>query len=182
MTAPDVSTESLAGGTRLRCSADAGSAEEAIVGDVLELVELGSPGDTRLRLEQGRIVITRFVAGDDRDRLRDAEAAMASLAGDVVGMVSSMAATNAAASAAPPSFAPPPAVVTELSTRYWTVGAPQSGWVAPDPSTAPVATLAVGEWLDVLERIGDWARVRSESGHTVYIDARSLVPAGGATS
>lgn len=50
-----------------------------------------------------------------------------------------------------------------------------AAWAAPDPTQAPVVTLAERLELAVDERAGDWARVRAVNGWTGWVDGRLLV-------
>jgi len=76
------------------------------------------------------------------------------------------------AAAPAPIPAPPPA---------WTAThlAPDEGlpaWAAPDPSQAPIVTLAGRLELVIAERAGDWARVTAVNGWTGWVDGRRLLP------
>jgi protease PrsW len=71
-----------------------------------------------------------------------------------------------------PTPAPPPVwAPTHL--------APDEGlpaWATPDPSQAPIVSLAGRLELVIAERAGDWARVTAVNGWTGWVDARRLVP------
>lgn len=72
---------------------------------------------------------------------------------------------------APPAPAPP--ALAWIPTH----GVPEGGmpaWAAPDPSRAPIVTLAARLDLVVAERAGDWARVVAVNGWTGWVDARRL--------
>ncbi len=179
----EVEIEAVDGGAHLRVTIPCqDSAPAAVLAELLAAFELSSPGDTNLRATSGGVTVSRFAAGSDLGRRHEAAAELAKLAASVaeaVGGVSKAgSAHDAVGQVPPPAFAPAPPEVAQLTTRYWTVVAPQPGWAAPDPATDPAATLLPGVWLDLLERLGDWARVRSEAGDTVYTDGRTLVVAG----
>lgn len=48
-------------------------------------------------------------------------------------------------------------------------------WEVPDPDHAPVAKIAGGQQVVVLERRGAWARVELGNGWTAWLDARKLL-------
>jgi hypothetical protein len=59
---------------------------------------------------------------------------------------------------------------------------PENGvpaWPTPDGSGPPAATLDATLDLTVVERLGDWERVRAVNGWTGWVDARLLVPIEG---
>ncbi|HYU57786.1 MAG TPA: hypothetical protein VEO00_07035 [Actinomycetota bacterium] len=75
-----------------------------------------------------------------------------------------------ASAAAPATAAAPPWVATHV--------VPATGiatYLAPDPN-AVGPTLQPGVELQVLERLGDWARVMGSNGWTGWVDARWLAP------
>ena len=47
-------------------------------------------------------------------------------------------------------------------------------WAEPDPSAAPVATLAAGVELRVVGESGAWARVVAANGWEGWVDGRPL--------
>jgi SH3-like domain-containing protein len=49
-------------------------------------------------------------------------------------------------------------------------------WAVPDGSTSVIAELAAGLPLVVVERRGDWARVRASNGWEGWVDAARLGP------
>lgn len=51
-------------------------------------------------------------------------------------------------------------------------------WTRPDPSEPPVATLDPGLPLQVVETLGEWARIVASNGWSAWVDARRLVPGG----
>lgn len=55
-----------------------------------------------------------------------------------------------------------------------------AAWAAPDPTQAPIVSLAERLELAVDGRAGDWARVRAVNGWTGWVDARLLVTRPGA--
>jgi SH3-like domain-containing protein len=65
------------------------------------------------------------------------------------------------------------------TTTPWTpthdVITPLQARTAPDPTLAPVATLAPGVQLRLLERLGDWGHVEGSNGWRGWVDARQLV-------
>ena len=82
--------------------------------------------------------------------------------------------------AAQPAAAPAP-VLTPAPPPVWapTHLAPDEGlpaWATPDPSQAPIVSLAGRLELVIAERAGDWARVTAVNGWTGWVDARRLVP------
>jgi hypothetical protein len=79
----------------------------------------------------------------------------------------------AAQVAAPAAGAPPGWTPTHV--------APPAGlaaWDEPDPSRAPMVTLAGGVQLSVAEERGAWARVVGSNGWTGWVDGRLLVKLG----
>ena len=55
---------------------------------------------------------------------------------------------------------------------------PENGlraWATPDPTGPVISTLEPRAELVVMERSGDWAHVRAESGWTAWVDGRLLV-------
>lgn len=50
-------------------------------------------------------------------------------------------------------------------------------WAEPNATLPPIADLAGGIELRLLERLGDWAGVEASNGWTGWVDARLLVPA-----
>jgi hypothetical protein len=48
-------------------------------------------------------------------------------------------------------------------------------WANPDPSQTATVTLAGGIRLSLIERRGEWANVRAETGWTGWVDARRLL-------
>jgi RsiW-degrading membrane proteinase PrsW (M82 family) len=86
----------------------------------------------------------------------------------------------AQAQVAQPAVAPGPAP-TPAPPPVWTPThlAPDEGlpaWATPDPSQAPIVSLAGRLELVIAERAGDWARVTAVNGWTGWVDARRLVP------
>lgn len=51
-----------------------------------------------------------------------------------------------------------------------------TAWAEPDPSGASIATLAEGLDVEVVEHLGEWARVRCDNGWTGWVGAAGLVP------
>ncbi len=82
----------------------------------------------------------------------------------------SQAAQVAAAQPPPPPPAPPAWRPTHLVP-----GEGMAAWAAPDPTRAPMVTLAGRLELVVVERAGDWARVAAVNGWTGWVDGRRLV-------
>lgn len=85
-------------------------------------------------------------------------------------------AAPAAPTAADPSVvaaAPPIAEAWVPSHRV--AGASQTAWAVPDPRYPPMATLAGGVDLRLVEQTGEWARVVASNGWTGWVDARLLV-------
>lgn len=174
-----IRTEQAPGGVLITVNIPTDAASH--VGRALEQLELGAPGDTSVRVEGDAVVVSRFVAGEDRTRRHDAEAGVQKLASQIAALLGAADDVDRAVrdlgALPPPTFAGTPYEVGAISDRYWTVPSSQSAWATPDPATEPVAVLQPGAWLDLLTRTGDWARVRSEHGDVVFTDARTLVPA-----
>jgi SH3 domain-containing protein len=95
-----------------------------------------------------------------REAMERAEKTLAEL--EARPAVADLVARQAAASAAAASTF----VVAEGGTPAWS---------APDPSGAPVATLAAGTELEVRERRGDWANVAASNGWSGWVDGRRLL-------
>jgi SH3-like domain-containing protein len=55
-----------------------------------------------------------------------------------------------------------------------------NAWPRPDPQLAPIARLAERVQLAINETRGAWARVTGSNGWTGWVDARRLLPMGGA--
>lgn len=53
-----------------------------------------------------------------------------------------------------------------------------AAWARPDPSEPPVATLDPGLPLQVVETLGDWARIVASNGWSAWVDAGRLVAGG----
>jgi hypothetical protein len=51
-------------------------------------------------------------------------------------------------------------------------------WAGPDPSQPPIAQLAPGVQLMLLEQQGAWARVMGSNGWLGWVDGRLLMRAG----
>jgi hypothetical protein len=69
--------------------------------------------------------------------------------------------------------APPPAAGWRPTHRVPATG--QQSWDQPDPSR-PVTILAAGLELQVVQQVGDWARVVASNGWAGWVDARLLQP------
>jgi protease PrsW len=76
------------------------------------------------------------------------------------------------AAAPPPPPPPPPAW---LPTHLVPVEG-MAAWAAPDPTRAPMVSLAGRLELVVVERAGDWAHVAAVNGWNGWVDSRRLVP------
>lgn len=91
------------------------------------------------------------------------------------------AAAPTAAPVAVPEPAPPPAPQPEsepASTFAPTHRAPATGLGTreqPDPTLQPSNRIDPGLDIEVLERAGDWARVRCSNGWEIWVDGRYLV-------
>ena len=72
----------------------------------------------------------------------------------------------------PPPPPPPPAW---LPTHLVPIEG-MAAWAAPDPTRAPMVSLAGRLELVVVERAGDWARVAAVNGWNGWVDGRRLVP------
>ncbi len=83
-----------------------------------------------------------------------------------------MAAVPVARPIAPPP--PPPPPPSWAPTHVVPVEG-MAAWAAPDPTRAPMVSLAGRLDLVVLERAGDWARVAAINGWTGWVDGRRLV-------
>lgn len=97
------------------------------------------------------------------------------------------ASTAATASALPPHLAPAPTRpwapphLAPAQTQPWapTHRVPASGlptWDTPDGSTAPTHRLGEDLHVQVVERRGEWARVRCENDWSGWVDGRLLEP------
>jgi hypothetical protein len=169
-----VSIEQTPGGVVLRDEV-AGTAGVSV--DLLRFIELRAAGDTRVRIEDGRIVLTRFLAAPDGAAVHDAAAALAKTAAQVRDVAAATeSVSNAMERATPPAPRFPPSPdLAQLAARYRTVAVTQSVWAQPDPATAPTGTLEPGVWYEVLERRGDWAHLFGEDLPACWTDARTLI-------
>jgi hypothetical protein len=167
-------------GVRLAVRMHLPPAASALVQDVLIDVELGAPGDTRIDLEGDELVFTRTVLPPVDVRRAGYDLAKVALVFTApFEELSDIEAANASVtSAAPPTFAPPPSI-EEVLGQYVVVSSAQSAWEHPDGSTPEKAQLVPGQLYTVVERVGDWARVRGPNGGELYTDGRSLEPATG---
>jgi hypothetical protein len=82
----------------------------------------------------------------------------------------------AAAPAAAPTAPPAPPSAAWRATHV--VSAPATAWAAPDPAQAPVAELAPGTQLRVVEVLGGWAKVDAANGWSGWVDVRLVRPMG----
>ena len=86
--------------------------------------------------------------------------------------------TTAASVAPTPAAAvpvPPPPIAEAWTTTHRVPAAGQTAWPVPDPRYPPVAVVAAGVELRLVEQTGDWARVVASNGWTGWVDARLLV-------
>jgi alpha-tubulin suppressor-like RCC1 family protein len=74
---------------------------------------------------------------------------------------------------------PPPAALTWEPTHFIAAGG-QPAWSAPDAAQAPVATLAPGLPVRVVEWWGGWARVVCSDGWSGWVDGSLLRPVAAA--
>jgi hypothetical protein len=132
----------------------------------------------QLQREQINLAMIRSRSGADdapamvaqRDRIR-------SIRGQLEGLPD-VAVPVAAASmqgAAPPA---PPAAIAGWTPTHVVPAAGMAAWDAPDPSRAPIVTLAAGVQLTIVEQQGAWARVMGSNGWTGWVDGRLLAPLG----
>jgi RsiW-degrading membrane proteinase PrsW (M82 family) len=70
---------------------------------------------------------------------------------------------------------PPPPIAEAWTPTHRVPAAGQTAWPVPDPRFPPVAVLAAGVELRLVEQTGDWARVVASNGWTGWVDARLLV-------
>jgi RsiW-degrading membrane proteinase PrsW (M82 family) len=63
----------------------------------------------------------------------------------------------------------------DRATTAWVGQTGATAWATPDPALHPIAMLEPGLAVEVLERSGDWAQVRTAAGNTGWVDARLLV-------
>ena len=97
---------------------------------------------------------------------------------EVAGHLTAIRAIRAELAALPMVQAAVPAPTEVAAPWQPTHTVPTGGmaaWTAPDPTLAPVVSLAERLPLAVDERAGDWARVRAVNGWTGWVDARLLV-------
>lgn len=145
-------------------------------GDLLAQLELSTPGDTRLRAEGDTVAATRFLAEPSEATVHEAAATLAKTVADVHAILGALAARPPVPVSVPePRFSEPPRMA-EVLAGIFTVRTPQPGWRRPDPADPPTGQLLPGAWYEVIERIGDWAKVRGEDGGLVYADFRQLIP------
>jgi RsiW-degrading membrane proteinase PrsW (M82 family) len=58
--------------------------------------------------------------------------------------------------------------------RAWVSDTGATAWAFPDPTNPPIATLEPGLAVEVTQRTGGWAEVRTAEGNTGWVDARLL--------
>ncbi|CAN5703170.1 hypothetical protein BH24CHL5_BH24CHL5_05230 [soil metagenome] len=126
----------------------------------------------RMQREQINLAMIRSRAGGDddpnvvaqRERIRALRAELNALP-DMTQPMAAMPA-GAAVPAAPgaPGWTP----------THFVPSPGMAAWDAPDPARAPVATLAPGVQLSILEQQGAWARVMGSNGWTGWVDGRLL--------
>jgi hypothetical protein len=75
--------------------------------------------------------------------------------------------------------APAPPAVAAWQPTHTVPAQGMAAWSAPDPSQPPIANLAAGVQLRLLESAGAWARVDASNGWTGWVDGRLLVLVGG---
>jgi hypothetical protein len=150
------------------------------VRELLTRIECTSPGDTRVQVEDDRVVAHRLVVDADASRLHDAVYRLAASACAAQTALEGLAEVARAAVAFDTAEPPRPGrspFVDALLSRYRTVASAQSVWDAPDAAAESTGDLQPGEWCEVLESMpSGWAQVLTEGGTPVWTDGRTLVP------
>jgi RsiW-degrading membrane proteinase PrsW (M82 family) len=80
-----------------------------------------------------------------------------------------------------PPTAPPPAVAHAAAVLAPGFVVPTGGlpaWAQPDPSSHLVATLPAGSAVQVVQRLGAWAHVVTDTGWSGWVDGRALTVSG----
>ncbi len=149
----------------------------------------------RLQREQINLAMIRSRAGTDddpsvvaqRERIRAIRAQLNALP-DIpqpvaVPYVAPAPATPAGPAAAPAAAVSPPAPPAAPPAPVWapTHVVPVAGmaaWAAPDPAQPPIAQLAAGVQLTVVEARSAWARVVGSNGWSGWVDGRLLTKIG----
>lgn len=150
-----------------------------VMRDLLTALELSTPGDTQLRAEPDTILATRFLADPTPAEVHEASATLAKTVAHAREILTALAKRAPRPIDVPEPRFPDPPGLGRLADRIVTVRTPIPAWRQPDPAEAPIAELAPGCWFEVVDRIGDWAKLRGEDGLLAYADARVLIPVGG---
>jgi len=172
-----VATRKVRNGVEIRGTVQIAAPLEA---DLVRAIELGSPGDTGLMAGDQRVVVTRFLAEPTQAAVHEAKAEV----DKTLSFIALLTSFPPQGQGGPPGGTRRNATMRclcddstlgPLLERFRTVRVTQPGWPSPDASRPPSAAIGRGVWLQVLERRGDWALVRSENGDRAWTDARNLV-------
>ena len=143
----------------------------------LHALELAAPGDTRIQVGDGAVVITRFLAAPSPEAEHEGSAALDKTVARVnqaLGVINTAAEMGRTVEVAAPRFLPP-LPLERVVGRYRTVAKPQPAWAEPDGRQPPIGQLQPGQWYELRGERNDWAWVEGEDLPSSWTDGRTLI-------